>query len=186
MNRLRQHLRLFADLLLIKNQQRLREIRIALLDFLDKSDYLRFLAAQTQHGHARHIRMMNVSRKNSAQVRRVFVRRAAALLVRQKFYAVDILENSRRSAGLRLAVPRLEIFQLARFSFAEQLHHFRDLRRADRYDMVERLRVEQPSHFCALGGDSADYLRNVASLELRVPGINSFRRKAEEEITPHL
>ncbi len=86
-------------------------------------DYLRLLATQTQNGHARHIRMMNVSRKNSAQVRRVFARRAAALLVRQKFDAIDILENFRRghAGDLRLsaAIRKLKILQLRPISLRE-------------------------------------------------------------------
>ena len=57
-NRLREHLRLFADLSLIKNEQRLRESRFALLDFFDERHDLRFLATETQNGLARHIRMV--------------------------------------------------------------------------------------------------------------------------------
>ncbi len=87
------------------------------------------LAAKAEHRHTRHIRMMNVSRKNSAKIPRIFARRAATLLVRQKFDAIDVFENFRRRAAACDSPPlrQLKILQLRRFPFAKQLHHLRNL-----------------------------------------------------------
>jgi hypothetical protein len=94
-NRFREHGGFRAHFLLLENQQRLSKIGIAALDFFDQRRRLRVLATQAENRRAGNIGMMNVSGQQAAQVSGVFASGSAALLMCQKFDAVDVAENLR-------------------------------------------------------------------------------------------
>src|SRR5579859_5736005 len=92
--RLRQHGALRGTALLLEKNQRLVELRIAFLDLFPQNIGLRMLASQTQHGCSRDVGMMEVPGDQAAEISRVLARAAAAALMGEKLYAVDVLEQT--------------------------------------------------------------------------------------------
>ena len=119
----------FADLLLLKNQEGLAEIRVALLQFLFEHRNLRVLAAEAEDGGAGNVRVVDVAGEDARQVATVFASAAAAAFVPQKFYSVDISKQFWSvCAGLR---RELDIFQLGRLAFAIETNEFGNLAAID-------------------------------------------------------
>ena len=93
---LRQHVELGAALLLLQNDHRLVEIRIALRDLLPQYADLGILATQAEDGRSSHVGMVDVSRNQAAQIVGIFPGPAAPAFMQQELDAVNILENPTR------------------------------------------------------------------------------------------
>src|SRR5947208_3284793 len=96
-----------ATLLLLENQQRLFEIRIAFEDRIAQKFNLRILAAETQYGGAGNIRMVNVTGQQSRKVSGIFASAAASAFMGEKLYAIKVGKYPvllRTMIGVRAAV----------------------------------------------------------------------------------
>ncbi len=94
-----------AAALLLENEQRLVELRIALANFFAKDRDLGMLAAQAQDRRACNIRVVNVAGDEAAEIVGVLARSAATAFVQQKSDAVDVLEQAAARGWGRIA-PR--------------------------------------------------------------------------------
>ena len=85
---------LSAQLLLVKNVERLAEIGVALRDFLLQHAGLRILAAQAEYSGAGHVGVRDVAGQQAAQRLRILPDTAATALVREKPDAVHVRERA--------------------------------------------------------------------------------------------
>ena len=83
-----------AALLLLQDNHRLVEIRIALLDLVAQDSNLRVLATQAEDCSSRDVGMVDVSRNQPAQIVGVFTGAAAPAFMQQELDAVDVLKHA--------------------------------------------------------------------------------------------
>src|SRR5690348_8976202 len=101
-NGAREHRRLGRAFLLLEKEERLAELRIALLDGVLNHRNLRVLAAEAQDRGSGDVGMDDVIGEQCAKVLRVFASRAAAAFVKEELDAVDVFEKlgrGRRERG---------------------------------------------------------------------------------------
>src|SRR5258708_5590498 len=124
-NRFRQHRGFGAALLLLHDHERLIEIRISLVQLRAQNADLGVLATQTEHRCSRHIRVMNITRNEAAEIVGILSRASAASFMEEKADAVHMLENSRALRTWRVArkSPHLNVFRSAVLVEATQLRH---------------------------------------------------------------
>src|SRR5260370_1207436 len=110
-NCFRQHRGFGAALLFLHDHQRLIEIRISLVQLRAQNADLRVLATQAEHRCSRHIRVMDITRNEPAEIVGILPRASAASFVQQKADAIHTLENSGALRTWRFArqSPRLNV-----------------------------------------------------------------------------
>ena len=92
-DRLRHHGGFRAAALLLEDDQRLVEPRIALADFFAKDFNLGMLTAEAEYGGSSHVGVMNVACDEAAEIIGVFPSSTAAAFVKQEADTIDVFEQ---------------------------------------------------------------------------------------------
>ena len=81
---------------MLKDEQRLAEIRGTLLDFLLQQFHLRVLASKAEHGGAGDVRMIDIAGNQPAESPGVIACAATTKPVVEELYPVNVAENTLR------------------------------------------------------------------------------------------
>ncbi len=94
---------------MLKDEQRLAEVRRALLEFLLQQFHLRILASQAEHGGAGDIRVVDITGDQPAECSGIIACATATKSVIEKLQSVDIWENALRCGRRGICVELNEL-----------------------------------------------------------------------------